>query len=173
MLAKALGENGHDVDLMVYHLGEDVEIPGCQILRIPKLWFIPKVSIGFSGSEVGVRSFLFSFLRRVLSHRYDVIHAGEESIFFALLIRFVHRARVVYDMRFIHAATNSSRSGPGLNRSLACFTRLSGGRFAARMRLCRSVGARRASHGDQGREFGDPAGRLCAVAAGWRRSARR
>ena len=99
MLAKALGENGHDVDVMVYHLGEDVQIPGCQILRIPKLWFIRKVSIGFSGSKLVCDLFLFfSFLRRVLSHRYDVIHAGEESIFFALLIRFVHRAKVVYDM---------------------------------------------------------------------------
>ena len=99
MLAKALGENGHEVDLMVYHLGEDVQIPGCQILRIPRLWFIPKVSIGFSGSKLVCDVFLFfSFLRRVLSHRYDVVHAGEESIFFALLIRFVHRAKVVYDM---------------------------------------------------------------------------
>ena len=99
MLAQTLCQAGHRVDLLTYHLGDDVSVPGLQILRIPSLRFIRRIPIGFSIAKLVCDSFLFaSLVRYLLKDRYDVIHAGEESVYFALITRFLHRARVVYDM---------------------------------------------------------------------------
>ena len=99
MLAQTLCQAGHSVDLLTYHLGDDVSEPGLQILRIPSLRFIKRIPIGFSFAKLVCDCFLFASLVRYLRReRYDVIHAGEESVYFALITRFLHRARVVYDM---------------------------------------------------------------------------
>ena len=99
MLAQTLCQAGHSVDLLTYHLGDDVSVPGLQILRIPSLRFIKRIPIGFSFAKLVCDCFLFASLVRYLRReRYDVIHAGEESVYFALITRFLHRARVVYDM---------------------------------------------------------------------------
>ena len=99
MLAQTLCQAGHSVDLLTYHLGDDVSEPGLQILRIPSLRFIKRIPIGFSFAKLVCDCFLFaSLVRYLLRERYDVIHAGEESVYFALITRFLHRARVVYDM---------------------------------------------------------------------------
>ena len=99
MLAQTLCQAGHSVDLLTYHLGDDVSVPGLQILRIPSLRFIKRIPIGFSFAKLVCDCFLFaSLVRYLLRERYDVIHAGEESVYFALITRFLHRARVVYDM---------------------------------------------------------------------------
>lgn len=99
MLAQTLCQAGHSVDLLTYHLGDDVSVPGLQILRIPSLRFIKRIPIGFSFAKLVCDCFLFaSLVRYLLRERYDVIHAGEESVYFALTTRFLHRARVVYDM---------------------------------------------------------------------------
>ena len=99
MLAKTLCEAGHHVDLLTFHLGEDVSIAGLRIFRIPRLGFIRRIPIGFSMAKLVCDVCLFfSLLRRLVRERYDVIHAGEESVFLALATRFLHRARVVYDM---------------------------------------------------------------------------
>lgn len=99
MLAQTLCQAGHSVDLLTYHIGDDVSEPGLQILRIPSLRFIKRIPIGFSFAKLVCDCFLFASLVRYLRReRYDVIHAGEESVYFALITRFLHRARVVYDM---------------------------------------------------------------------------
>ena len=99
MLAQTLCQAGHRVDLLTYHLGDDVSVPGLQILRIPSLRFIRRIPIGFSIAKLVCDCFLFaSLVRYLFKDRYDVIHAGEESVYFALITRFLHRARVVYDM---------------------------------------------------------------------------
>lgn len=99
MLAQTLCQAGHRVDLLTYHLGDDVSVPGLQILRIPGLRFIRSIPIGLSIAKLVCDCFLFaSLVRCLLKDRYDVIHAGEEAVYFALITRFLHRARVVYDM---------------------------------------------------------------------------
>ncbi|MDP6551623.1 MAG: glycosyltransferase family 4 protein [Arenicellales bacterium] len=99
MLAKTLCEAGHHVDLLTFHLGEDVAIAGLRIFRIPRLWFIRRIPIGFSMAKLLCDLCLFfSLLRRLAREQYDVVHAGEESVFLALATRFLHRACVVYDM---------------------------------------------------------------------------
>jgi len=98
MLARALCGAGHSVDMLTYHLGEDVEIEGLNIYRTWSLPFVKNMPIGFSFGKLLCDVLLFfKTIRMLWKESYDVLHAGEESIFFTLLIPHGKRA-VVYDM---------------------------------------------------------------------------
>jgi len=99
MLVEVLCSQGHAVDLLTYHEGADLEIEGLRILRTPALPGLRHVPIGISWKKL-VCDLLLSgrLLGLALSHRYDVIHAVEEAVFPAILLRSSARARVVYDM---------------------------------------------------------------------------
>lgn len=99
MLVEALCSQGHAVDLLTYHEGADLDIEGLRILRTPALPGLRHIPIGISWKKL-VCDLLISgrLLGLALSHRYDVIHAVEEAVFPAILVRSSARARVVYDM---------------------------------------------------------------------------
>ncbi len=99
MMVEVLCGQGHAVDLLTYHEGADLDIDGLRILRTPALPGLRHVPIGISWKKL-VCDFLISarLLRLALSHRYDVIHAVEEAVFPAILLRSPARVRVVYDM---------------------------------------------------------------------------
>ena len=99
MLVEVLCGQGHAVDLLTYHEGADLDIDGLKILRTPALPGLRHVPIGISWKKL-VCDLLLSaqLLRLALSRRYDVIHAVEEAVFPAILLRSSARARVVYDM---------------------------------------------------------------------------
>jgi glycosyltransferase involved in cell wall biosynthesis len=99
ILCETLCEAGHSVDLLTYHVGTDVRIPGLNILRIPRVPFIRDVPIGFSLKKLACDAVLsFKLLWQVIRNRYDVIHAVEEAIYPSLLVRPFARATVIYDM---------------------------------------------------------------------------
>lgn len=99
MLAEVLCSQGHAVDLLTYHEGADLDIEGLTILRTPALPGLRHVPIGISWKKL-VCDLLITgrLLGLALTHRYDVIHAVEEAVFPAILVRSSARARVVYDM---------------------------------------------------------------------------
>ena len=99
MLIEVLCGQGHAVDLLTYHEGANLDIDGLRILRTPALPGLRHVPIGISWKKL-VCDLLLSarLLGLVLTHRYDVIHAVEEAVFPAILLRSSARARVVYDM---------------------------------------------------------------------------
>ncbi|HJS92546.1 MAG TPA: glycosyltransferase [Steroidobacteraceae bacterium] len=99
MLAEVLCGQGHAVDLLTYHEGADLDIEGLRILRTPALPGLAHVPIGISWKKL-VCDLLISarLLGLALSRRYDVIHAVEEAVFPAILLRSSAGARVVYDM---------------------------------------------------------------------------
>jgi glycosyltransferase involved in cell wall biosynthesis len=99
MLAEVLCGQGHAVDLLTYHEGADLDIEGLRILRTPALPGLKHVPIGISWKKL-VCDLLLSarLLGLVLARRYDVIHAVEEAVFPAILLRSSSGARVVYDM---------------------------------------------------------------------------
>jgi glycosyltransferase involved in cell wall biosynthesis len=99
MLAETLCAQGHAVDLLTYHEGADLDIEGLRILRTPALPGLRHIPIGISWKKL-VCDLLISgrLLGLALSRRYDVIHAVEEAVFPAILLRSSSRARVVYDM---------------------------------------------------------------------------
>ena len=99
MLVEVLCGQGHAVDLLTYHEGADLEIDGLRILRTPALPGLRHVPIGISWKKL-VCDLLISgrMLSLALTRRYDVIHAVEEAVFPAILVRSSAHARVVYDM---------------------------------------------------------------------------
>ena len=98
-LVETLCEDDHRVDLLTYPFGEDVEMEGLSLHRCRRFPGVREVGIGFSLSKVLLDLMLLPRLFRLAAPgRYDVVHAVEESIYFALLLRWRHRAAVIYDM---------------------------------------------------------------------------
>jgi glycosyltransferase involved in cell wall biosynthesis len=94
-----LSRLGHQVDLVTYHLGEDVSIPGVTIYRIPNIPFIRQVQIGPSWAKPVLDLMLCgAAVGRLLRKSYQVIHSHEEAAFFAMVLAALFRKRHVYDM---------------------------------------------------------------------------
>ena len=96
---RALEEDGHQIDLVTYAEGESLNYIRLRHYRVPKIPGVTNVPPGFSWKKL-VCSFLmiFTSLRLAFSHRYDLVHAGEEACFIALLLRLVRRLPYIYDM---------------------------------------------------------------------------
>lgn len=96
--ALVLAELGVEIDLLCYGQGQDVEIPGVRILRIPDLGVFGPVKVGPSllklvlDIPLAVRTYW-----RVLVGRYDFVHVHEEAAFFSLLVPMLG-PKLVYDM---------------------------------------------------------------------------
>lgn len=76
---KALSELGHDVDLVTYPIGRDVDIPRVRIFRGWRPPFVRRVPIGPSVRKLLLDGLmLLTVLRRALFHPYDAIHSHEE-----------------------------------------------------------------------------------------------
>ncbi len=96
---RALGELGHKIDLLTYHLGEDVYINGTRLKRIPHISFIKNVSIGFSGKKLFLDMLLLiESVKLFMRNRYDVVHAVEEAAFIGILLKRIFRVPLIYDM---------------------------------------------------------------------------
>ena len=99
-LATAYGALGHHVDILTYHLGEDVSAANVGIIRT-KLFsrFIRFVRPGYSIHKVILDCALFpKALLRILTHRYDVVHCVEESAYVIPWFRWIKRFLFVLDM---------------------------------------------------------------------------
>ncbi len=99
LLLKTLVARGDYVDLLTYHEGNDVDHRNSRIFRAPIPAFIKNVRPGFSWKKLVCDFFLFfSALRLVGKNNYQVIHAVEESVYIALVIKLLFRIPYVYDM---------------------------------------------------------------------------
>ncbi len=99
LIAETLCEFGHNVDLLTYHEGSDIEVKGLNLYRIPKPLFANNIPIGFSFKKVIADIYLtFSLIKLITKNRYDVIHAVEESIFPAVLLNKIVKKKLIYDM---------------------------------------------------------------------------
>jgi len=95
----ALSRLGHNVDLLTYHVGLDVEIPGVRIQRIPNVFFIKEVKVGPSWAKAFLDILIFLKAIVLLSRgEYDVIHSHEEAAFMSVLLARAFRTRHLYDM---------------------------------------------------------------------------
>ena len=99
LLVEELVNIGYDVHLLVFHEGEDVELPGAQIHRAPAPWGVHNIPPSISWKKIVCDFFMFfkgfSLLRR---YRYTVVHAVEESVFFAMLYKVIFNTPYIYDM---------------------------------------------------------------------------
>lgn len=98
-LVEALSGEGHSVDLLAYHEGEDVPLPSGALYRIPRLPGVRNIRPGFSLKKLVCDAAMFframSLIRR---NGYDLVHAVEESAFLALVFRRFFGVPYVYDM---------------------------------------------------------------------------
>jgi glycosyltransferase involved in cell wall biosynthesis len=96
---RALSFLNYQVDVLTYHIGEHVDIPGVNILRIPAVPFIKSSKPGPSFSKLILDPILFIYAMFILAtNQYDVIHSHEEASFFSALFAKVFGKKHVYDM---------------------------------------------------------------------------
>ena len=98
-LVETLGNLGHSVDLMTYHLGRDVALPNTRIFRTP--WTpIRHVGPGFTWKKLPLDLLLqLRCENQFYARRYDVVHAVEEGAYMAMLMKyFFYRVPYVFDM---------------------------------------------------------------------------
>jgi glycosyltransferase involved in cell wall biosynthesis len=96
---KALSQLGHSVDLVTYHIGQDVAIQNVVVYRIPRIAFIKTISVGPSAKKLFLDAFLAAKTCKMLrKNRYDLLHTHEEASFFGILLAKVFRVKHLYDM---------------------------------------------------------------------------
>jgi glycosyltransferase involved in cell wall biosynthesis len=96
---RALSQLGHVVDLVTYHIGQDIEIPNVVVHRIPRIGFIKTISIGPSAKKLFLDIFLAVKTCKLLrKNRYDLLHTHEEASFFGILLAKLFRVKHLYDM---------------------------------------------------------------------------
>jgi glycosyltransferase involved in cell wall biosynthesis len=92
-------ELGVKVDLLTYGEGQDVDIAGVRMIRIPRFGFLGQVKTGPSLLKLLLDVFLMIWTIGLVSrYRYDFVHAHEEAVFFARFLKPIFRFKLVYDM---------------------------------------------------------------------------
>lgn len=106
---------GVGVDLLTYGQGEDVNIPGVRIVRIPRVHFLEPVPIGPSAAKI-VLDLLIALwmLGMLLRRRYVFVHAHEEAVVMARFLKPIFRFKLVYDM---HSSLPQQLRNFGFTRS--------------------------------------------------------
>jgi glycosyltransferase involved in cell wall biosynthesis len=98
-MVQVLCEAGHDVHLATYPMGDPVAVPGLHIHRALTVPGVREVPIGFSWRKIALDlSLALTVWRLLASRRFDVVHAVEESVFFALPAARIRRIPVIYDL---------------------------------------------------------------------------
>jgi glycosyltransferase involved in cell wall biosynthesis len=94
-----MAEKGVTIDLLSYGEGQNVDISGVRLIRIPRIPGIGPVAIGPSWKKLFLDGFMFMWTVALLvRHRYDVVHAHEESVFWCRFLKPLFRFRLIYDM---------------------------------------------------------------------------
>lgn len=90
---------GVTIDLLTYGEGQDVQIPGVRIVRIPRFGFLGPVKVGPSFLKLFLDCFLVAWtIGLLLRQRYDFVHAHEEAVFWCRFLKPLFRFKLVYDM---------------------------------------------------------------------------
>ncbi|UCH88144.1 MAG: glycosyltransferase family 4 protein [Thermoplasmata archaeon] len=96
---KALSKFGYKIDILTYHVGQDVRIPNTRIIRNRKVPFIRKIKLGPSIKKIIVDFFLFmkgfSLLKK---GNYNYIHVHEEAGFLGIFYKKFTGLPMIYDM---------------------------------------------------------------------------
>ncbi|HET9906375.1 MAG TPA: glycosyltransferase [Anaerolineales bacterium] len=99
---EALSALGHEIDLLTYHVGKDVEFPNVKIHRVMNVKMIQHVRIGPSRAKILLDLLVFlKAIQLLLRKRYDVIHSHEEAAFFSMFLAWIFRTSHLYDMHSV------------------------------------------------------------------------
>ncbi len=98
-MVQTLAEAGCDVHLATYPLGESISIAGLTIHRALGIPGVRAVPIGFSVRKLMLDCSLALLVWALIAgRRFDVVHAVEESVFFALPAARLRGIPVIYDL---------------------------------------------------------------------------
>ena len=99
LMATVLGNAGYRVDLLVFPTGDDLEMKGVRVLRLPNFLRTQTIPIGFSWKKLVLDLPLAIYaLFLALRNRYQVIHGIEEGgVIAAVLARLLRKASI-FDM---------------------------------------------------------------------------
>lgn len=98
-MAQTLCAAGHEVHLATFGVGETVPVPGLTYHRAVRIPGAAEVPIGFSLRKIMHDAALAALVMRLLAkQRFDVVHAVEESIFFAMPLALARGIPVIGDV---------------------------------------------------------------------------
>ena len=87
------------VDIIVFPEGREVKLPNVRIFRTPNWRIFKGMRPGFSFKKIICDCFLFlKALSLIRKNNYDLIHAGEESVFFAMIFKKLYKIPYLYDL---------------------------------------------------------------------------
>jgi glycosyltransferase involved in cell wall biosynthesis len=96
---QVLCERDDTIDLVAYHQGKDVSYKNVTLHRIPRVPFAQNIRPGLSAKKIICDAvMLVVVLRLALRNRYQLVHAVEESVFIALLLKWLFGIPYIYDM---------------------------------------------------------------------------
>jgi glycosyltransferase involved in cell wall biosynthesis len=99
LLSESISRLGHDVTILTYHEGAEVDIPRVAVVRAAAPPGVHRVPIGPSWKKALCDAYLAAKLVKLLrERRFDVIHAVEEAANLIYLFRPWHRIPYVVDM---------------------------------------------------------------------------
>ena len=99
LVLRTLSTRGDEVDVLAYHEGAPVLYPNVHVHRIIRLPFVRRVGPGPSWKKLLCDAVLFvKALRMAARTRYDLVHAVEESVFMAMVIKKCFGIPYLYDM---------------------------------------------------------------------------
>lgn len=99
LLARTLVEQGHRVDLLSYHDGNDQPIEGVRHFRAGRPPGVGSIPVGISWQKLVADLWLIAAMIRLLrTEKYAVVHAVEEAVFPAVALNLFSRRKLVYDM---------------------------------------------------------------------------
>ncbi|MDJ1008316.1 MAG: glycosyltransferase family 4 protein [Paracoccaceae bacterium] len=94
-----LAEAGVRIDLLTYGPGQDVDIPGVRIVRIPRTRVFEPVPVGPSAKKLFLDIFMVLWtVGMLIRHRYALVHAHEEAVFWCRALKPLFRFGLIYDM---------------------------------------------------------------------------
>lgn len=128
----ALSELGVEVDLLTYGEGEEIDLAGVRVIRIPRFRWLGPVKVGPSLLKLFLDGFLFLWAVALLGrNRYDAVLAHEESVFFCRFLKPFFGFKLVYEM---HSSLPRQLESFGFDRPrllVRWFERLERGSLAA------------------------------------------
>lgn len=99
LMLRVLAERKESVDLLTYHEGNDVEYDQLTMHRIPSMPFMQGILPGFSFKKLFADVLMtVQAVQLSWSKRYHIVHAVEESVFIALVLKLLFGVPYVYDM---------------------------------------------------------------------------
>ena len=94
-----LSDLGADIDLVTYGEGRDPDIQNVRVYRTPRFAWLGRVKTGPSMLKLFLDVFIAArTVGLLIRHRYDVVHAHEEAVFFCRFLKPVFRFKLIYDM---------------------------------------------------------------------------